>query len=63
MAELEYRASTTPEARDEVLQRMRNVVLATADFLADFPVWNTETMSFDLGPPVLLCFLLFIILK
>jgi hypothetical protein len=49
MSELQYLASSNP---NEVLQRMKDVVLATADFLASFPVYNTVTKRYDLGPPV-----------
>jgi len=56
MAELEYRSSPTAAAKAEVLHRMREVVLATADFIADFPERRIGTGSngqwLDLGPPL-----------
>ena len=56
MAELEYRASTSAAAKTEVLNRMKDVVLATAAFIADFPERRLGTGTngkwLDLGPPL-----------
>ena len=56
MSELEYRASKTDAAKQEVLQRMKDVVLGTAAFIADFPERRIGTGTngkwLDLGPPL-----------
>lgn len=53
LGELEYRAAPTPAAKAAVLARLRDVVFATAEFLADFPNQNlTGRHEFDLGPPL-----------
>ena len=56
MSELEYRAAKTPAAKLEVLHRLKDVVLSTAEFLADFPErrigTGTHGKSLDLGPPL-----------
>ena len=53
MAEMEYRASQTEAAKNEVLHRMKDVVLSTAEFLADFPErrngTGTDGKFLDLG--------------
>ena len=51
MAELEYRSAPKSE-QSKILARLKNVVMATAAFVADFPDWNNQTQSFDLGPPI-----------
>lgn len=52
MAELQYQAATSTKARDQVLQRLKDIVLETAAFIGDFPVFNENTKTYDLGPPV-----------
>jgi len=56
MSELEYRASKTDAAKQEVLHRMKGVVLGTAAFIADFPERRIGTGTngkwLDLGPPL-----------
>ena len=56
MSELEYRASKTAAAKQEVLHRMKDVVLGTAAFIADFPERRLSTGTqgewLDLGPPL-----------
>jgi hypothetical protein len=56
MAELEYRAAPNASAKLEVLNRLSDVVLCTAEFLADFPEKMSGTGSngewYDLGPPM-----------
>ena len=58
-AELEYRAAVAKggaAAGEEVLRRLRGVVLSTAAFIADFPErrrgTGTEGRWLDLGPPL-----------
>lgn len=50
MAELEYRAAKSQQEKDLVLHRLKDVVLATADFLGDFPERRLGTGS--LLPPL-----------
>lgn len=56
MAELEYRAAPNASAKLEVLNRLSDVVLCTAEFLADFPEKMSGTGTngawYDLGPPL-----------
>jgi hypothetical protein len=56
MAELEFRAAKTETAKQEVLHRLKDVVLCTAAFLADFPERKSGTGTngkwLDLGPPL-----------
>jgi hypothetical protein len=56
MAELEYRAANGTAAKKEVLDRMHEVVFATAAFIADFPERRRGTGTngtwLDLGPPL-----------
>ena len=56
MSELEYRAAKTAAAQAEVLHRLKDVVLSTAAFLADFPERRIGTGTYgkylDLGPPL-----------
>ena len=56
MSELEYRAAKTAAAKAEVLHRLKDVVLSTAAFLADFPErrigTGTDGAYLDLGPPL-----------
>ena len=58
MCELEYRAASAKSkaAGDEVLHRMKDVVLSTAAFLGDFPErrrgTGTNGKFLDLGPPL-----------
>ena len=47
-AELDYRAHPTKET----LEKWREVVFETAEFMADFPVWNDARRQFDLAPPI-----------
>ncbi|KII85499.1 hypothetical protein PLICRDRAFT_115850 [Plicaturopsis crispa FD-325 SS-3] len=47
-AEYEYRAFPTPAT----LRKWRDVVTATADWMAAFAWWNTSTSVYDLGPPM-----------
>merc|ERR1711968_322476 len=55
-AELEWRAAPNSSAKDEVLQRMRHVVLNTTAFIADFPErrigTGTNGSYYDIGPPL-----------
>lgn len=37
----------------EVLNKYKDLVFATADFMADFPVWNEEKKQYDLAPPLI----------
>ena len=47
-AELVYR-----ERRDRAtLERFRDVVFETAEFMASFPAWDAQTQRFVLGPPL-----------
>ena len=56
MSELEYRAAKTAAAKEEVLHRLKDVVLSTATFLADFPErrigTGTNGAYLDIGPPL-----------
>ncbi|MFC2126212.1 hypothetical protein ACFLU5_15565 [Bacteroidota bacterium] len=45
-AELEYRLNPTPG----VLEKWKDVVFATADYMADFPIWDEEEMVYHLSP-------------
>lgn len=36
----------------EILQRYADLVFATAEFMADYPVWNEQRGAFCLGPPL-----------
>jgi hypothetical protein len=51
-----YRAAKNATAKLEVLERLKDVVLCTAEFLADFPErmngTGTDGAWFDLGPPL-----------
>ena len=48
-AEQLYRANPTRET----LEKYKQLVYATADFMADFPVWNQEKQQYDLAPPLI----------
>ncbi|MBB6734933.1 glycoside hydrolase family 65 [Cohnella zeiphila] len=49
MAELLYKADPTRAA----LERFRETVFESADFMASFAVWNEEKRAYDLGPPLI----------
>lgn len=48
------RRATVPGTAEEraVLERWRDVVQATADWMAVFAFWNTTTNVYDIGPPM-----------
>lgn len=48
-AEQMYRANPTKET----LNKYKNLVFATADFMGDFPRWNEEKQQYDLAPPLI----------
>jgi hypothetical protein len=48
-AEQMYQADPT----EETLNKYKDLVFATADFMGDFPVWNEEKQQFDLAPPLI----------
>ncbi len=37
----------------EVLNKYKDLVFATADFMADFPIWNEDKKQYDLAPPLI----------
>jgi len=37
----------------KVLEKYNKLVFATAEFMADFPVWNEELKRYDLAPPLI----------
>jgi hypothetical protein len=47
-AELDYRAHPTKKTLD----KWRELVFGTAEFMADFPVWNETKKRFELAPPL-----------
>lgn len=48
-AEQMYRQNPTTET----LNKYKDLVFATAEFMADFPVWNDELKRYDLAPPLI----------
>lgn len=48
-AEQMYRANPT----DETIQKYKKLVFATADFMADFPIWSDEQQQYNLEPPLI----------
>ncbi|PTN10448.1 hypothetical protein C8N47_10196 [Mangrovibacterium marinum] len=48
-AEQMYRANPT----EETIEKYKKLVFATADFMADFPVWNGEQQQYNLEPPLI----------
>ncbi|WP_372653522.1 hypothetical protein, partial [Draconibacterium sp.] len=38
---------------EEILNKYKKLVFETAEFMADFPVWNTELNRYDLAPPLI----------
>ncbi|HYQ57758.1 MAG TPA: hypothetical protein VEP89_10465, partial [Draconibacterium sp.] len=48
-AEQMYRQNPTAE----VINKYKDLVFATAEFMADFPVWNEEKKQYDLAPPLI----------
>ena len=48
-AEQMYRANPT----QETLKKYEKLVFATADFMADFPVWSEEQQQYNLEPPLI----------
>jgi len=36
-----------------ILNKYKDLVFATAEFMADFPVWNDELKQYDLAPPLI----------
>lgn len=49
MAELIYKADPSPAT----LERFRELVFASADFMVSYAHWNDETGVYDLGPPLI----------
>ncbi|MFA5328231.1 MAG: hypothetical protein WC384_10620 [Prolixibacteraceae bacterium] len=49
MAEQMYRQNPTPET----LSKYKDLVFATADFMADFPVWSESKQCYNLEPPLI----------
>ena len=49
MAEQMYRETPT----SETLNKYKDLVFATAEFMADFPVWNEEQQQYNLEPPLI----------
>jgi hypothetical protein len=47
-AELDYKAHPTTET----LEKWKDILFATADFMASFATWNDETETYHLGPPL-----------
>lgn len=45
-------ASSSPSAQESVINYWRNVVVATADFMAAYAWYNASSGHFDLGPPM-----------
>ncbi|HKJ43938.1 MAG TPA: hypothetical protein VKA27_17705, partial [Sunxiuqinia sp.] len=48
-AEQMYRANPT----QETLDKYKKLVFSTAEFMADFPVWNNKKKQYDLDPPLI----------
>ncbi|WP_163716226.1 hypothetical protein [Mangrovibacterium lignilyticum] len=48
-AEQMYRANPS----EETINRYKKLVFATADFMADFPVWSEEQQQYNLEPPLI----------
>lgn len=48
-AEQMYRQNPT----NETLERYKKLVFATADFMADFPVWDEKNNRYNLAPPLI----------
>ncbi len=48
-AEQLYRENSSPE----VLEKYKKLVFATAEFMADFPIFNDEEGVYDLAPPLI----------
>jgi len=48
-AEQMYRANPS----EETINAYKNLVFATADFMADFPVWSEEQQQYNLEPPLI----------
>lgn len=49
LAEQRYRETKS----EDVLKKYENLILETANFMADFPIWNEEKKWFDLAPPLI----------
>jgi len=49
LAEEMYRQNPTKET----LNKYKKLVFATADFMADFPIWNEAKKQYDLAPPLI----------
>jgi len=49
LCELLYRAHPT----DEVLNRYKDLVLNTAEFMASYPLWDEQQQRYVLGPPLI----------
>lgn len=49
MAEQMYRETPTVET----LNKYKDLVFTTADFMGDFPVWNEEQQQYNLEPPLI----------
>lgn len=48
-AEQMYRQNPT----QETLEKYKDLVFATADFMGDFPVWNEQQQQYNLEPPLI----------
>jgi hypothetical protein len=48
-AELEFKAHNP---NPKILDKWKNILLETADFMASYVTWNDETQVYDLGPPM-----------
>ena len=49
LAEQMYRQNKSPET----LKKYEKLIVETANFMADFPIWNEEKKQFDLAPPLI----------
>ena len=52
-AELLYRTALSDDQRQTVLNRYRELVFATADFMASYAHWDQKTERYVLGPPLI----------
>jgi hypothetical protein len=48
LAEMIYQANPNRA----VLEKYKDVVFETAEYMADFALWNEQTQHYDLGPPI-----------
>ncbi|WP_226037410.1 glycoside hydrolase family 65 [Aquibacillus saliphilus] len=49
MAELCYQANTS----DTLLERWKEIIIETANFMVSFAEWNEQKNAYDLGPPLI----------